>query len=68
MALVPGEYAFECSECNGDGNIEIGPVDHPDHEWVTCPDCHGDGELLVDEDEAAEMIDDGLEPLRGPST
>jgi len=35
---------------------------------VTCPDCHGDGELLVDEDEAAEMIDDGREPLRGPST
>ena len=35
---------------------------------MTCPDCHGDGELLVDEDAAAEMIDDGREPLRGPST
>ena len=50
MAVAPGEYAFECSECNGDRNIEIGPVDHPDHEWVSCPDCHGDGELLVDQD------------------
>lgn len=59
MTLAMGEYAFECYECNGDGSIEIGPSDHPDHEWVQCDFCQGSGEILVEEDEAGEMIDFG---------
>ena len=67
MALAPGTYAFECTECEGEGQIEVGDYDYGDHDWVQCDHCHGAGELLVDEDEAAEMVDDGLEPLRGPT-
>lgn len=64
MALAMGEYAFECDECNGAGNIEIGPPDHPDHEWVQCDSCDGTGEIVVEEDEAGEMIDHGRKLLR----
>lgn len=64
MALAMGEYAFECYECNGEGEIEIGPVDDPDHEWVQCDYCDGTGELVVEDDEAGEMIDNGRKLLR----
>jgi hypothetical protein len=67
MALVPGEYTFECLECNGDGSIEVGDREYGDHEWLTCPDCSGEGIELLDEEEAAERIDSGYEPLRSPS-
>src|SRR5687768_15318785 len=41
MALVPGEYAFECTECDGKGEVEVGNRDYGDHDWVRCPNCHG---------------------------
>jgi len=64
MALEMGEYAFECYTCDGDGSVRAGPVEHPRSELVTCPDCDGTGELVVEEDEAPEMIENGRKLLR----
>lgn len=65
MALAPGEYVFTCIECKGDGSLQV--ID-TDGELVsdTCEDCRGDGTVSVDEEEAAERIEDGHTPLRAP--
>jgi hypothetical protein len=75
MALVAGEYVFECLECNGDGSIEVieaieGSDDEQDCQVVgeICSDCSGEGVQYLDEEEAAERIDTGYTPLRTPST
>jgi DnaJ-class molecular chaperone len=59
MELAMGEYAFDCLECKGSGEIEIAAdePDHPDHEWVTCDDCEGSGEVVYEEDEAEERME-----------
>jgi hypothetical protein len=67
MALVPGEYTFECLECHGEGNIEVGDHEYGDHEWVPCKDCGGEGIQRIDEEEAVERIDVGFQPLSRPS-
>jgi DnaJ-class molecular chaperone len=68
MALVAGEYVFECLECNGEGSIEVFDVEQDQVVWVTCSDCSGEGVQYLDEEEAAERIDTGYTPLRTPST
>lgn len=67
MAVVPGEYVFTCGECDGEGEIEVGNRDYGDHEVVQCPDCYGAGEVTVDEEEAAEYIESGADPVRAPA-
>lgn len=67
MALVPGEYVFECLECNADGSISL--IVGPDElESVICSHCRGEGVVYVDEEDAADRIDCGHMPLRAPST
>lgn len=66
MALVPGEYTFECLECHGEGNIEVGDHEYGDHEWLRCADCGGEGIQRFDEKEAVERIDVGFQPLSRP--
>ena len=73
MPLVEGEYEFECSECHGDGSVQVlvgildEATDTPDLRWETCEDCHGDGTVTVDEKDAAERILElGHVPLRAP--
>ncbi|MFI2354593.1 hypothetical protein ACH5AG_07890 [Streptomyces anulatus] len=58
--LLPGEYKFPCSECAGDGSVQIGtdedgPEDGPS--WVTCEDCWGQGVVYLDEEEATERLE-----------
>ena len=67
MALVPGEYTFECLECHGEGSIEVEDYESGDHEWVRCKDCGGEGIQRLDEEEAVERIDGGFQPLSRPS-
>ncbi|ASR56106.1 hypothetical protein [Cellulomonas sp. PSBB021] len=67
MELVPGEYVFDCHECDGDGQIEVGDRDYGDAEWVQCERCFGSGVLEVDEEEAAEIMTYvGSSPIRRP--
>lgn len=66
MAVVPGEYVITCAECGGEGQIKVGDRDYGDLEWLSCPECHGASVLHVYEEEAAELIDCGACPLRGP--
>ena len=65
LKLTPGEYVFKCTDCNGDGTVQM--ID-PDGElvWEKCPDCYGEGQLRVDEDEAAEFISCGHIPVSRP--
>lgn len=67
MAVAPGEYVFDCGECDGKGEIEVLDLNSGEREWVFCPDCRGDKVLRVDEDEAAEMIEGGAWPLSAPA-
>ncbi|MFF1358730.1 hypothetical protein [Streptomyces sp. NPDC058297] len=72
MALVPGEYVFECDECDGDGSVQaVGEDDEaPDGcslSWEKCEDCRGEGTMSLDEDEAAEAIDCGRTPIKTPT-
>ncbi|MDX3456825.1 hypothetical protein PV396_33585 [Streptomyces sp. ME02-8801-2C] len=71
LALEPGEYVFDCLECDGEGSIQVGQEDDeaPDGYslvWDTCEDCHGEGTMSYDENEAAEAIDCGRIPLKRP--
>ncbi|GAA2768524.1 hypothetical protein GCM10010103_75660 [Streptomyces paradoxus] len=73
MELVPGEYEFTCTDCHGDGSVQVlrgiidEATDEPDHYWDKCDDCRGQGTVCVDEEEAAEKIEYGQTPLRTPS-
>lgn len=64
--LKPGLYVFTCSECDGSGEIEVGNKEYGDHDVIECDICHGSGELEYDEDEAAELIEEGWDPIRTP--
>lgn len=67
MPVVPGEYEFDCGECEGEGSIEV-IVSASRTEWRRCEDCHGEGVLSVDEEEAAEMIEwGGASPRSAPA-
>ncbi|WP_405759823.1 hypothetical protein OG234_15915 [Streptomyces sp. NBC_01420] len=72
MELVPGEYEFTCDECNGDGSVQVIRADDNDEAervWDRCDDCYGEGTVRVDEEEAAEMIEDGgRTPIRTPAS
>ncbi|MCX5174429.1 hypothetical protein [Streptomyces virginiae] len=67
MALVAGEYEFTCSECDGDGSLQVIGTEG-ELVWGKCDDCHGEGSVRVDEEEAAERIECGQTPLRTPPT
>lgn len=67
MALVAGEYEFTCSDCRGDGSVQVVGTDGELH-WDQCDDCRGVGSVCVDEEDAAERIDLGQTPLRTPPT
>ncbi|MFF1400221.1 hypothetical protein ACFVZD_41435 [Streptomyces sp. NPDC058287] len=73
MDLVPGEYEFECDECNGDGNVQVIREDDQAPDgcslfWDQCDDCRGQGTVTMDEDEAAEAIEvSGRTPIRTPA-
>ncbi|MEY9989175.1 DnaJ-class molecular chaperone [Streptomyces sp. V4I8] len=67
MALVAGEYEFTCSECDGDGSLQV-IGSEGELVWDKCEDCRGEGSVRVDEDEAAEWIEVGHTPLRTPTT
>ncbi|MEU4173667.1 hypothetical protein [Streptomyces sp. NPDC026589] len=72
MALVAGEYEFECNECE-DGSVKVlhgmldEATDTPDLRWETCDDCRGQGKVWVDEEVAAEKILYGQTPTRTPA-
>jgi DnaJ-class molecular chaperone len=73
MALVEGEYEFTCSECNGEGSLQVlqgiyKPTGEPDFGWARCDDCHGEGTVCVDDKEAAERIELGHVPIRTPAS
>jgi len=75
MTITPGEYEFTCSECRGEGSVQVlvGMIDEatdtPDLRWEKCEDCWGDGTVTVDETDAAERILElGHTPLRTPPT
>jgi len=73
MALVEGEYEFTCTECDGDGSVQVlqglidEATDEPDLAWDTCDDCRGEGTVCVDDKEAAEKIEFGQTPIRTPA-
>ncbi|MEV8455488.1 hypothetical protein AB0467_28665 [Streptomyces sp. NPDC052095] len=73
MALVEGEYEFQCDECDGDGSVQVlhgmldEATDTPDLRWERCEDCHGEGKVWVDEQVAAEKILYGQTPTRTPA-
>ncbi len=66
VALVPGEYVFNCLECGGEGSVEL-VIGEDETVWETCRDCTREGIQLLDEEEAAERIECGYEPLRSPA-
>lgn len=67
MALVAGEYEFTCSECDGDGSLQVIGTEG-ELIWGKCDDCIGEGSVFVDEEEAADRIKGGQAPLRTPPT
>ncbi|WNI20266.1 hypothetical protein [Actinacidiphila sp. ITFR-21] len=72
MALVEGEYEFECDECDGDGSVqviwaEVEDSDEVGPAWAKCEDCRGEGVVWVDEKVAAEKILYGQTPIRTPA-
>lgn len=73
MELVEGEYEFTCTDCDGDGSVQVlhGIIDEatgePDLVWDKCDDCHGEGTVRVDDEEAAEKIEYGQTPIRTPA-
>jgi DnaJ-class molecular chaperone len=71
MALVEGEYEFKCSECNGEGSLQVIQEDEETGEpylgWDRCDECRGEGTVCVDDEEAAEWIEVGHTPLRSPA-
>lgn len=72
MALVEGEYEFECDECDGDGSVQVAETVDEDSDEVQlvseiCEDCRGRGKVWVDETVAAEKILYGQTPTRTPA-
>lgn len=72
MALVEGEYEFECDECDGDGSVQVIQAADEDSDeaelvWDKCEDCRGQGTVWVDEKVAAEKILYGQAPIRTPA-
>ncbi|MEU9214484.1 hypothetical protein AB0D27_43125 [Streptomyces sp. NPDC048415] len=67
MALVAGEYEFTCSECDGDGSLQVIGTEG-ELVWDKCDECRGEGTVSYDELEAAEAIEVGRTPLRTPPT
>lgn len=67
MPVVPGEYEFTCAECEGEGEYGVGDKEYGDFELVTCDRCYGDGKVIVDEDEAEELIELGATPDLAPA-
>lgn len=65
MALVAGEYEFTCSECDGDGSLQVIGTEG-ELVWDKCDECRGEGTVSCDEMEAAEAIEVGRTPLRTP--
>jgi hypothetical protein len=66
VELPPGEYTFTCPDCEGDGSVQVIQLDG-ELLWERCDRCGSEGFLRVDEEEAAEFVELGTQPLSGPS-
>lgn len=39
LTALAKQYARECAECDGKGQVEVGFLQNKPHGWEPCPDC-----------------------------
>ncbi|MFG2359354.1 hypothetical protein [Streptomyces sp. NPDC048521] len=68
MNLVAGWYEFPCLECEGEGSFQVIAADGSGLVSELCSECYGKGVQHLDEEQAAERIDNGFMPTRTPTS